>query len=538
MTPGRGGRPATPVDGTRNPWALGRRELISGILASSVASPGCAQVATPASPAFTPEAFGAAGDGRSDDFAAFQRMVGAVNAGGGGRVRLRGGSTYLLDRYVVPGNGVADLTFDRCDGLIVDGEGAVISARGDFRRDQEATRGLMGLLFRDCRNVTVRNLELDGNVDRTVRTLPFPEAPAHGLTFQSCSEVTIEGVFVHHFAADGLYIRNSKRRDSSGATRASRHFTVRNSRFMFNARQGLSIIQLRGGLFENCDFSYTGYVDRSGARGPYGAHSPSAGVDVEPNRTPRSPDPIDVLTGEIRFRGCRMIGNGGAAFVAAKYAAGHAFLERVVLESCELECNQGEGGGQDGFIFDVPDGLVAGCRLQMFDKTAYLGWYPSSGASPEFRGNSVYGRNPKPHRPLFAARPTRGAPLISGNRFIGQHRQPKPTSDSWLLLIDNPNATVRGNHLFVPAAAFPRHGKMVPAVLASARLLEGNIYETDLDGSELSQSSFFGVLYSNGSLVRGEVFRGTLPGRRDAVRPVDGATRKPLEHDDAGSFTR
>lgn len=429
---------------------LTRRHLIAGSAGLLLPLQGCAAQAT--GPRFTPESFGAIGDGISDDYDAFGRMIAAVNSAGGGTLVFSPGRTYFMNRYVVLEAGAADdLVFSGCRGLTIDGNGATIAVKGDFERDNPDTRSLSGLRLHDCQQVIVRNVTLNGNVSRTTRSGKMGEPPSHGLHFQSCLEVLIDGVTARHFAGDGMYVRESKRIGAGGLRLASRNFVVRNSRFLFNARQGLSVIQLRGGLFENCDFSYTGYIDAAGTGGRYGAHSPAAGVDVEPNSTPAHGDRVDVLTGDLVFRGCRMNGNYGAAFLASKYTRGQHFQERVKVESCHLECNSGLTGGRDGFIFDVPEGEVTGCTLQMVDKTAYIGWSPQSGASPRFVGNTISGRERQPGHPLLEVRRTRGAPVIEGNRFIsGQRQAGLPAADRRsVLLVRNPNAIVRNNELLV-----------------------------------------------------------------------------------------
>jgi hypothetical protein len=465
---------------------------------------------------FTPEAFGATGDGIRDDYDAFARLVRTVSGAGGGSIMLAPGKTYSLNRYVAPGNGVEDLVFAGCNGLTIEGNGATIRIKGDIHRDRESVRSLAGLIFRDSRQVVVRNVDLAGGVERTTRGAEIREPPSHGLVFQTCFDVIIDGVTSRHFAGDGLYIRESSSLNSLGQRQASRRFTVRNSRFLFNARQGLSVIQLRGALFENCDFSYTGAIDERGTIGPYGSHSPGAGVDIEPNRTPMDSTPVDVFTGDIILRGCRLIGNAGSSLVAAKYAGGVRFLDHVTVDSCMLECNDGVSGGQDGFIFDVAGGIVRNCTLQMRDKTAYLGWYPESDADFQFSNNAVYGRNSGRNRPLLAVRPTRGAPLIEGNRFVGQQHLPKDPKGPWLVYIDNLNATVRKNSVFIPAALLGSTPEIasLAVVFAKARLMDGNIYRTDFAGTKAN----FSILYAPGTGSRNESYRGVVPMR--SIRPV------------------
>jgi parallel beta helix pectate lyase-like protein len=420
-----------------------RRNFVAGCAAGALL-PTAACRAAAAGTQVAPETFGAIGDGVADDYDAFQRMAALVSTTGGGTVTLRPGRTYFLNRFIKPNNGIADVTFRGCSGLTIEGNGATISTKGDFFRDARATRGLAGLRFEDCSNVHVRNIELIGNVQRTKRVAGLTEASTHGLTFGGCSDVTIDGVTVRHFASDGLYIRESMVADA-GRYRASRRFTVRNSRFLFNARQGLSVIQLRGATFDGCDFSYTGYIDAQSNAGPYGNHAPSAGVDIEPNATPTSAHPVDVLTGNINFRDCHMIGNLGGALLAAQLHGAEATIENVVVDACTIQASQ-VSPSRYGLIFDVPGGIITRSTLNMGDKTIFVGWYPQSRANPQFSGNTVSGTGSGPSRALLVVRPTRGAPVVERNRFIAATKAiGGPINRAQLVQIGNPNALVRDN---------------------------------------------------------------------------------------------
>lgn len=424
--------------------SFARREFVLA-LATGVALP-TACSAQAVRPQFTPEAFGAKGDGRTDDYDAMMRMVAAVNAAGGGTVGLAGGRTYFLDRYVTAANQADSLTFKNCSGLTIEGNGAAIAVKGDFFRDQRATSSLAGLVFADCRNVALRRLELVGNVGQTRRDMTLREPSSHGLVFEGCYDVLIDGVTSRHFAADGLYIRQSRQPGPTKVWSASRRFTVRNSRFLFNARQGLSVIQLRGGRFENCDFSHTGYIAPE-TRGPYGHHNPSAGVDVEPNRSPNTERPVDVMTGDLHFANCRMIGNRGIAFAACKYGPSGRFVEQISVESCLLQCDESDAI-RYGFIFDVEGGHVTNCTLRMNGRTAYIGWRRRSDARPRFSSNTVYGRNRGRVSPLVYVRPTNGAPVVEGNRFIITGATGLNAADRRsVMIVGNPNAIVRDNQI-------------------------------------------------------------------------------------------
>lgn len=504
---------------------LSRRNFVlTGLASAAAPAPSCAQ----GSSQLTPESFGAAGDGVTDDYDAFRRMAAAISSTGGGAVALRAGRTYFLNRHVAPGNGVSDVTFRNCARLAIDGNGASISLKGDVFRATRAIRPLAGLVFEDCRNVEIRDLELIGNVQRTTRPQSVVEGASHGLIFGGCSDVVIDSVTARHFAADGMYVRASLRPGADGRHRASRRFTVRNSRFLYNARQGLSVIQLRDATFDACEFSWTGYVDSGLATGPYGHHAPAAGVDVEPNATLAAGQRVDVLTGKLGFRDCRFVGNVGSSFIAVLFEA----IDRTALERCTLECSAASPS-RYGFMFDV-SGSVTGCTLKMIDKTAFLGWSARSNSSPTFSGNSVSGHSGGPNRPFFMLRPTRGAPLIEANEFAGD-RHPNtagsPTT-SQLVWLDNSNATVRQNRFFLPAQDYPPTARgLVPAVLANVSLMEANRYKTDLTPGSSGRARIFGVMYGRTCHAEAEIFQGTRPGLSDTVQPADLSTRRPRPHD-------
>lgn len=508
-----------------------RRDFVAATAATVGMLPAACS-ADPMPAQFTPEQFGAVGDGVSDDYDAFQRMAAAVNQLSGAIVVLKPSATYFLNRYVTSRNGVTDVTFQGCSSLLIRGNSASISVKGDFFRDAITTRGLSGLRFEDCSNVQVRELQLVGNVHQMTRPASITEAPTHGLLFGGCSNVIVDRVLVRHFATDGLYVRSSTRPDMLGRYRASRNFEVRNSRFLFNARQGLSVIQLRDATFEECEFSHTGYIEAPAVSGPYGVHAPGAGVDVEPNATPTVGRTVDVLTGNLVFRECRMSGNLGKSFVVAAYTGGSPVSEKVTLDLCVLEADQ-VSSSRYGLIFDVPDGTISNCTFSMGNKTAFIGWGATSSASPLLKNNLITGYCGGSNRPFFLLKNGSGAPVLEQNRFIGDHHPPQAGSARapQLVSLGNSGAIIRDNQFFLPSEAYPAGAAgMIPAVVADVGSMSGNHFETDLAaGSGPGRS--FGVLYGDQCAASNETFHGTRPGTGDTVQPARLRGRSAFLHD-------
>ena len=109
-----------------------------------------------------------------------------------------------------------------------------------------------------------------------------------------------------------------------------------------------------------------------------------------------------------------MTGSYGGTFLAAQYANCARSIEKITLDACELDCNALQRVGRYGFIFDVQDGFVTNCVLRMYNKTAFVGWYPANDAQVTFQSNTVYGGKFAGGNPVFVLKPTRGAPLIGG----------------------------------------------------------------------------------------------------------------------------
>ncbi|WP_162944457.1 right-handed parallel beta-helix repeat-containing protein [Flavisolibacter nicotianae] len=145
-------------------------------------------------------------------------------------------------------------------------------------------------------NVTVSGLELDGNSKTFVLGGSYGDVgrqlPHYGVFIQNSRSVNIKTVWAHHFALDGICVANK-------AAEKDDDIEINDSRFEYNSRQGLSWIGGNDLKVKNCAFNHTG-------QGAFNS-APGAGVDIEAEYGP-------VKNG--KFKNCEFTNNKGCALVA------------------------------------------------------------------------------------------------------------------------------------------------------------------------------------------------------------------------------
>jgi hypothetical protein len=298
-----------------------RRELLQA--AASLAL--TAMLAPPTSAAelaFTPERYGARGDGRTDDSDAFARLSDAVNAAGGGVVQLRK-TTYLVGTQKPGPDGAPSevrlMTFENCRRLVtIRGNGArLLCAPGQrygmFQPDgtpvsKIVPKGIIGrarpyaamIEARFCSGgVHIENIELDGNSGKHIiggkRGDKGWQIGCAGVVLRNNSgPERLINVNAHHQPHDGFYI-DGPREPTPGVERRFTGIVAD-----MNGRQGMSLVGGHGYRIERSRFSRTG-------RGAV-ASAPGAGVDIEAQRK----KPIR----DVDFSNCRFEDNRGCAVVA------------------------------------------------------------------------------------------------------------------------------------------------------------------------------------------------------------------------------
>jgi hypothetical protein len=358
--------------------------------------------------------FGALGNGRTNDQAAFQKAADFFNqraktpAGAGRAVLHIPAGVYRVGQ---PGPGsLGDvLALVGCRNLRIEGADSatteiryadslrygafnpttheVYESPKSFFTDWDwGVRGGTALVLQDCDNVQVANLSLNGSSEHLLVGGHWGDTGIQlvfdGIFVSNSRRIRLSKLAVHHFGRDGVQVLN--RLAKSVDDPAQEGIVLENSRFDYNGRQGLSITGVNGLRATNCSFSHTGRVVIPALGRPLYSN-PGAGIDIEPEGG---------YAANVRLESCRLVDNAGQALVSDRYGDGPPTTKHIVISNCLLwgVSNWSAWVRQTDFLFE-------NCRLYgAFTTGCALGALPTRfvGCTFEdrpYRGQPAYGQH-------------------------------------------------------------------------------------------------------------------------------------------------
>ena len=358
--------------------------------------------------------FGAIGDGRTNDQAAFQKAAAFFNqraqtpAGNGRAVLHIPKGTYRVGQ---PGpTGQPDLlALHGCRNLSIVGDD---SASTEIRYADSllygtfdpathqpyeppvafftdwkwAVHGGTAIILQGCDNVEVRDLRLNGNSPHLVVGGHWGDTgiqlPFDGIFVSDSRRIRLRQLAVCHFGRDGVQVLNhlAKRVDDP----AQEGILLENSRFDYNGRQGLSITGANGLQATNCSFSHTGRVVIPALSRPLYSN-PGAGIDIEPEGG---------YVANVRLERCRLVDNAGQALVSDRYGNGPPTTKNIVLCDCLLwgTTNWSAWVRQTDFLFEncrIYGAFVTGCAVADY-ATRFVG---CTFEDRPYHGQPAYGQH-------------------------------------------------------------------------------------------------------------------------------------------------
>ena len=301
-------------------------------------------------------AYGATGDGVSDDTAAIQRAIDAVSAAGGGIVDIPAGN-YMINTLYQTGNSYEKAGLVLKSNIIVRiASGATLYAIPNGEKSYQ----MFSITHVD--NVHIVGGRLIGDRDNHIGNLG---QTGYGVRITDATNVVIEDLYAGEFWGDGVFLGEN-----------SKNITIYRVVCDHNRRQGMSIV---GG--QNVKILESEFKRSDGT-------PPKAGIDIEPE----GDYPI---AKDIEIRGCLFEGNTTGFVVSNQYsnsvAANITFADNTVRNNIYGVNLVGLKGGLVTGNKVYNDQTITEIDIHWGIRLRNNGRYSTSNV--KVSGNTVYGGN-------------------------------------------------------------------------------------------------------------------------------------------------
>ena len=301
-------------------------------------------------------AYGATGDGVSDDTAAIQRAIDAVSAAGGGIVDIPAGN-YMINTLYQTGNSYEKAGLVLKSNIIVRiASGATLYAIPNGEKSYQ----MFSITHVD--NVHIVGGRLIGDRDNHIGNLG---QTGYGVRITDATNVVIEDLYAGEFWGDGVFLGEN-----------SKNITIYKVICDHNRRQGMSIV---GG--QNVKILESEFKRSDGT-------PPKSGIDIEPE----GDYPI---AKDIEIRGCLFEGNTTGFVVSNQYsnsvAANITFADNTVRNNIYGVNLVGLKGGLVTGNKVYNDQTITEIDIHWGIRLRNNGRYSTSNV--KVSGNTVYGGN-------------------------------------------------------------------------------------------------------------------------------------------------
>ena len=319
------------------------------------------------------KSFGAKGNGKANDQEAFKKAAVYFNERGGYGKLIVSKGTYLvgvqkftrgqLNKPAYEGEDILHFTYikdfniEGVNGAIIkykNGQriGSFSPATGNpfehgnnfFIDPRFAASPGTCIYLENCSNIKISNLSFDGNNQNMILGGVYGDVgrqlPHYGIFISNSKSIEIENIYAHHFGLDGICVSNSKSNTNDA-------INIIDSKFEYNARQGLSWVGGNGLNVKNCKFNHTGKSIFFSL--------PGAGVDIEAETGPILNGIFDscefadntgyglfALAGDSKdcsFKNCNFWGttNGSIWINKANYTFYNCNIYGLLYQGCDAE---------------------------------------------------------------------------------------------------------------------------------------------------------------------------------------------------------